>query len=347
MKIGFRVDSSVQIGTGHVMRCLNLAHQLKKEGVTSFFICRPLEGNIINTIQASGFTVFSLSNTVKFDSEHDAAETLQIIDKARIQSIIVDHYEINHIWEVIVKSQIKKLYVIDDLANRKHSCNVLLDQNYYGNYENRYKGLVDRDTELILGPTGLILRDEFYSRKRYVREGTIKNLLVFYGGSDPTNETEKTLKALEMLTFQPISIHVVVGDANPKKEYIQSICMKNNYHYHQQINFLSELMETADLSLGAGGVTMWERCYLGLPSIVTIVAENQRMSSDAAFNYGAIMNLGWHEGVTSEKIADTLNEVIHHRDVLRRISEKSLSLINSENKQRHPLIQAIMEDLIT
>lgn len=285
-KIIIRTDASVDIGSGHVMRCLTIAHNLKREGCNVRFWMEPHTGNLIDYVAQQGY------------------ETISKAEQADLY--IIDHYEIDMEWEQSIRPYTKKLMVIDDLA-RAHDCDLLLDQNVVPNFEVRYDELVPKRCIKLLGPKYLIMREEFIEARQQIRQRNqnIQRLLVFMGGTDPTNETLKILTALEELTFAHVD--VVVGNGNVNKENIEQICHKRNYHYHCQISYMAQLMQQADFSIGAGGSSMWERCYVELPSSSTIVADNQLITTNYANQLGAVINLGWHEEVTVDTYKNLLN----------------------------------------
>jgi UDP-2,4-diacetamido-2,4,6-trideoxy-beta-L-altropyranose hydrolase len=285
-KIIIRTDSSFAIGSGHVMRCLTIAHKLKELGFYVQFWMEPLAGNLINYVAQQGFGLIS------------SAEEADLY--------IVDHYEVDIDWEKYIRQYTKKIMIIDDLA-RTHDCDLLLDQNFVPDFESRYEGLVPNHCVKLLGPKYLIMREEFLTARKQMsqRHKNIKRLLVFMGGTDPTNETMKILTALEDYSFAQIDI--VVGNGNVHKGEIKEICNEYNYQYHCQISYMAQLMQHSDFCIGAGGGTMWERCYVGLPSSSTIVADNQLITTTYAAQLGAVINLGWHEDVTVEKYRNLLN----------------------------------------
>lgn len=285
-----RADASTQIGSGHIMRCLTIAQQLKAKQVEVLFMMANLQGNLIAYVESQGF------------------QTITAYENANLY--IIDHYEIDYKEEQIIRGFTEKIMVIDDLANRKHDCNILLDQNVVPHFENRYEEYVPTYCKKLLGPRYLIMREEFViARKNMItRDFSIDNLLVFMGGTDPTNETLKVLNALEGLQYT--TVNIVVGNGNEEKEKIKQLCEAKGYHYHQQINYMAKLMQEADFCIGAGGGTMWERCYIGLPSSSTIVAENQRLTTNYAQQLGAVYNLGWHEDVTSTTYKEVLQNTV-------------------------------------
>lgn len=349
INIIIRADASIEIGSGHIMRCLTLADLLRKEGAAIYFVCREIEGHLCNLIEEKGYQCLRILNIKQtFDQKQDAMETLNLIELngLKVDLMIADHYQIADQWEQVVRKAASKIMVIDDLANRRHDCDLLLDQNYFNNFETRYDDLIPVNSRKLLGLTYLLLRPEFYEKHpaRDLDNYAIKDILIFYGGSDPTNETLKVLAALDLVDITGFAIHVVVGSSNSNKKLIESKCRERNYRFYVQIDYLAQLMRKADLALGAGGVTMWERCYLGLPSIVTIVAENQRESTEAAAEAGAVWNLGWHECVEITNLVDIINRAIEEPNGLMEMTKKAKQLMQSDKIYKtHPVVGAIME----
>lgn len=359
MNIVFRVDASICIGTGHVMRCITLADLLRAKGAQVFFVCASFEGNLNGLIINKGYRILLIS-TINFHSteinswdwQTDAVSTLDVLhsEKMVVDYLIIDHYGLDHRWEQQMRSYSKKIIVIDDSANREHDCDLLLDQNYYKDKNERYDGLVSPTCKRLLGPEYALLRTEFWEigQAKIDRDGRVRRILVFFSGSDPTNETLKALDALMQIDRSMLHIDVIVGQSNPNREDIYLRCKAlSNVHYHCQVENMAEMMANADLAIGAGGVTMWERCYLGLPAITIIIADNQRETTEAVAEYGAIWNLGWHEFVTSRNIADTINKAINSQLNLREMSKRALQLLNPSDDQSNGveyLVETIIRD---
>ncbi|WP_252312055.1 UDP-2,4-diacetamido-2,4,6-trideoxy-beta-L-altropyranose hydrolase [Sinobaca sp. H24] len=342
-----RVDASIEIGTGHVMRCLTLAEELDDNSYDITFITSDHEGHLADFIQSKGFQVIKLKksskeNSIKEELQHsdwlgtsqevDARDVLHAIaDFTTIDLMVVDHYAIDYRWELIIKGRAKKIFVIDDLADRYHHCDILLDQNFYLDMEKRYEGLVVKHCTLMLGPKYALLRREFKEarEKLRVRSGEVKRILVFFGGSDPTNETTKAVKAIEKLNRQDISIDVVVGASNPNKDQVETLVNKfPNMIYHCQVSNIAELMLNADLAIGAGGSTTWERCYLGLPAITIGVAYNQMEILRAVEKSGAIINLGYSSHVSIENLVERIKSLLSNNNTLKQMSIQSGRLIS-------------------
>ena len=301
------------------MRCLTLAARLQKEGAEICFICRELGGNLCQFVGEKGFSLHVLpahppdpsltgyAEWLTVTQEVDAAETSEILRTIQpVGRLIVDNYALDIAWEQQIRPFVQKIFVIDDLANRRHDCDILLDQNFYRDMEKRYVGLVPPHCRLLLGPRHALLRREFYEARQTLRrrDGTLRRILVFYGGSDQTRETEKAIAALLQLQLAGVDVDVVVGGGNARREHIRRLCEEHGFlRYHLQVSNMAELMASADLALGAGGTTTWERCFLGLPTIVTAIAENQfEMCRDCA-EAGLIYYLGRWDEVAAEDIA--------------------------------------------
>ncbi|MEO4054184.1 UDP-2,4-diacetamido-2,4,6-trideoxy-beta-L-altropyranose hydrolase [Solibacillus sp. CAU 1738] len=339
MNVFIRVDASVEIGTGHVMRCLTLAHRLKKEGKTVAFICRGTEGDCIELIEQQGFQVYQLSNFqgtlwayVEEQWEKDAKETIDILCNFKVAQLIIDHYSIDIKWEQLIRPFTEQIMVIDDLANRQHDCDILLDQNFYLNMETRYEALVPLNAKLLLGPTYALLREEFIEEKMHIRpfNGKLERLFIFFGGSDPTNETEKVLFAIKpIIERYKLSVDVVVGNSNPNKLEIKQICDKiENAYYYCQVNNIAQLMAQADLAIGAGGATTWERIFLELPSIVIAVAQNQIEVAKAVASTRAIFYLGTANEVNREQVLTIVEHLYRDTTELIQIKQNCSNLMS-------------------
>lgn len=324
-----RADASTSIGSGHVMRCLTLSHRLKKEkNVKVVFVMRDLPGNLIDVVEKQGFEVLKLSPAnqkyslngyglwLTVPMEVDAQQTIDLLQHYLqehscevVDRLIVDSYALDEQWEQVLRPYCREIMVIDDLANRRHDCDILLDQNFYLNKDVRYAGLVPENCKMLLGPEHALLREEFYEVKKHLRkrDGNIKNILVFYGGSDLTNETEKVIKALVQLHDEGYNFtaDIITGVSNSRREKIKKLCSKYHFlNYYCQVSNMAEFMNKADLMLGAGGSTTWERLYMELPALVTAVADNQVKCCEECGKAGLIDYAGPANFVESDKIKE-------------------------------------------
>ena len=276
LRIAIRVDSSTQIGTGHFMRCLTLADELVQRGAQVRFISRHILSYLLDMLTKKGIEFMPLENEkgpsnidelphahwLEVSQQQDAQATVKAISDQSWDWLIVDHYALDIRWELVLRNSVQKIFVIDDIADRRHDCDMLLDQNFYKNMEIRYKGLISSQCTKLFGPNYALLRREFIETRKRLRkrDGKIKKIFVSFGGSDPTNETVKALEAIHLLGKTNIEVDVVIGTSSIHRETIATICdLMQEVKIHYQVSNMAELMANADLSIGAGGATTWER----------------------------------------------------------------------------------------
>jgi len=343
-RIYFRVDASYLIGSGHVARCLALASALKRRGGKVKFFSGSCGGSMNDEIMKKGFDLHDLGPVIDFSEsrvtgcedllrtiqQEDAKRFISAIDEEKPDWIIIDHYTLGECWEKIVRPYAKRIMVIDDLANRRHDCDLLLDQNYIHNVE-RYDDLLPSFTTKLLGPKYALLREEFSRFKRIKFKGLspIKKVFIFFGGSDCFNLTLMTLRVFKMSGLNHLDLDVVVGSSNKfynqVKEFVDE---SENIKLHVQINNISELMSEADVAIGAGGSTTWERMVVGLPSIVITTAANQEAFTKELSQDGYINWIGNAEGMNEEGLYNLLVDIIQHPTKLYEQSRKGVTLID-------------------
>jgi len=300
MEIVFRVDASVQIGTGHFMRCLTLADELIQRGAQIRFVSRYLPEYLANLLEAKGYELARLDSAeddadldelsharwLGCSQAQDAKACITALSDRAWDWLIVDHYALDSRWESRLRQSARKILAIDDIADRQHDCDILLDQNFYADMNSRYAGKAPDHCRLMLGPRYALLREEFRQLREQVapRKSAVQRILVFFGGVDADNYTGRAIQALIDMGVADMHVDVVIGAQHPCREAIEAICLRDHFIVcHVQTNRMAELMAAADLSIGAGGGATWERCCLGLPTIAIGTAENQRRQvADAA-----------------------------------------------------------------
>ena len=215
------------------------------------------------------------SNWLEAHWQEDATETLRHIgDVGDGDWMIIDHYALDRRWEAMIRPHVDKIMVIDDLADRKHLCDLLLDQNYYSDAETRYKGMVEPNCQLLISPKYALLREEFTdARSRLERKFSgVKTILISFGGIDLHNDALKAMEAIVDFEYKVI----VVAGGNREYGKMQEFCQNHhNYRLCRSVTNMAELMTEADLAISAGGSTSLERAALGLPTLGWPIAENQ------------------------------------------------------------------------
>lgn len=352
MNVVFRCDASIQIGTGHVMRCLTLADELAHQGAKCYFICREHEGNLIDFIIQKGYETCTLEavslgsseeNTAEstlFHSkwlgatqETDAKQTVHIVSSIQPEWLIIDHYALDIYWEEKLRSHCNNILVIDDLADRKHDCDLLLDQTF-GRNKQDYQDLVPNHCKILCGTTYAILRPEFTKWRQYSlerrKDNGVKNILINLGGVDKDNITSRILESLKQATLPELcTITVVMGSTSP---WLDTVITKANQlpwftEVKTGVSNMAELMANSDLAIGAAGSTSWERCCLGLPTIMLVIAENQ---IDIAENLGSInaVKVVLNDSNLTQVINEYLFELIRNPEKLKAMNRSSADVLD-------------------
>lgn len=316
MKVAFRADASLQIGTGHVMRCLTLADALAARGADCQFICGAHEGNLIEFIRGKGYGAHALpiaheastgltapgpeastplahSHWLGATQAQDAEACAPILAAQRPDWLIADHYALDARWECALAPHYRKLMVIDDLADRPHACDLLLDQTF-GRDAADYRALVPADCHLLCGSQYALLRPEFAALRPYSlqrrAQPALRELLITMGGVDKDNATGQVLHALRTCPLPAESrITVVMGATAPWLEDVRTQAQDMPWPTRVLVGVsdMAQLMADSDLAIGAAGATSWERCCVGVPTIMLVLAENQRKIAEALCEPGA------------------------------------------------------------
>lgn len=314
MNVVMRADASAQIGMGHVVRCLTLAAALRERGVTVLFVCKEHPGHLCKMIEAQKFTVFRLP-VLGDQWEADARQTIEVIAAASVKAewIVVDHYALDERWERELRPHAERIMVIDDLADRGHDCDLLLDQNLVAHLHTRYEDRVPPHCGLLLGPEYAILQatyEELHDRSP-PRSGSLRRILVFFGAADNENLTGRTVAAFLALGRSDVELDVVVmPSASWRHRILEQAAGHDNIHIHSELPTLAPLMLKADLAVGAGGTTSWERLCVGLPALVVTLAANQQLVAQGLSEAGLVRWLGHSDKVDQQALMAALERVL-------------------------------------
>lgn len=339
MNVVFRADASINIGTGHIMRCLTLADALHGRGDHCHFVSRGCAGNLLDLVSSHGHSVYALSNEAgEVTEKHwiaDARETSEIVEGVRADWLIVDHYRLGEEWERALRAPMRRLFAIDDVG-RSHDCDLLLDQNFENPLHACYRESLGAGTPLLLGPAFALVRPTFAASRASAlmrRDGSFKRLLVSMGGSDPENETHKVLAGILMSWKADWAVDVVIGSSNPHRHSIDEACRKlPNATLHVQTREMASLMAAADCAINACGSTTWERCCVGLPALVTVVSNDQIAIAESVAAAGAHVLLGRLADLSAEHYAVALKTLTP--EDLRRMSTAAAAICDGMGAER-------------
>lgn len=312
-KVAFRTDASIAIGAGHLRRCLTLAHALRARGAECRFFCRALPGQMGDAVLAAGFRLDLLpapkacdqpdvtpahAAWLGVDWRRDAAETRALLDSWQPGWVVVDHYALDERWQALALPTGARLMVIDDLADRPHFADLLLDQNY-GRRATDYDGLVPIKTQCLIGSRFALLRPEFAAARPAALArramGPVQTILVAMGGYDAEDASGRVLDVLAaMPEVAGLRVQVVLGGHAPHLLRLQALAATLPLAVEVLVDApdMAGLIAAADLGIGGAGGSAWERCCLGLPTLMLTLATNQRQAAEALDRVGAAVLLG-------------------------------------------------------
>lgn len=323
MLVVFRADASPALGGGHIMRCLSLANELRRLGADCCFACASPTFATVPALASSGHRYLELTAPV------DANELSKKVPGG-CDWLVVDHYEWDASQQAQCRPWARRIMVIDDLADRAHDCDLLLDQTF-GRQPSSYDGLISRECQPLIGSQYALLRPEFaMSREESLArrtDGRLERLIVSMGFTDPANATETVLRGILLSNLQ-LATRVVVGPRSPNLLRIRSLVERNSniFELHVGTNLMADLMRDADLAFGASGSTAWERCCLGLPSVVMMTADNQQMIARALHRADAAICLGETPEVNSAGISKVLSELCLDSSRLIQLSRNAAAI---------------------
>lgn len=340
----FRTDSSSTLGSGHVMRCLTLANELKKAGKQSLFMCRDLPNHISEKIRER-YPVILLpavaeSICANLNSDfwrQDAAEMIAYLNdmKEDVEWLIVDHYYLDYRWEQAMAAAVTKVMVIDDLGNRKHDCAILLDQTY-GVTEKKYQGLLINSSVTLYGTQYTLLSSYFSIAREKVIGKTItdswpKKIHVFFGGFDQPNYTYRFSKLL-LDHFKDISLVALVGDRYEPVEQLRRLSnlFGGRFDWRQNINNVAEHMAGCDVAIGAPGTATWERACLGLPAAYFAITPNQQPLLEELSRLEFCEFMGLIQNSSDSSFLNQFKKFILDTTKLKKMRQQNLKAIDGQ-----------------
>lgn len=346
MRVLVRADASLATGTGHVMRCLTLADALHERGAEVHFASRSLRGHLNRLISERGHVAHALPEPrepfearpdlahapwLEVGEARDRSETEAVLERmGGAELLVVDNYGLDIRWESAMRRRAGRILAIDDLADREHDADWLLDQNLVAGMRSRYDGLVPAFCAKLLGPRYALLGPEFARHRATLRprDGNVRRLLVSLGGVDADNHTMRVLDALDRLGLRSLEVDVVAGGANPHARSLRERCAGHRgWRFHQATSRMAELMAEADLAVGAGGATTWERACLGLPALIVVLGENQRQAALAMKSSGCAEAVAGEEA-SAERLARAISDLLAAPQRLRDMARCNLELVD-------------------
>lgn len=336
IRVAIRADASSAIGTGHIFRSMALFEQWQSQGGTCFFVCRETPGHMIGFLRERGFRVRAIADTD--DPITDAIEfktAVEIEDGA--DAVWVDHYGLDAKWETNACTDSQVLCVVDDLANRPHACDILFDSSHQIEESGLYDELLPKGATRLIGQEYIPLRREFVQYPSPQRDPRmpVERLLITLGGNDPLDASSLVLNALDHPSLSFLKVDLTVGNSNPKAaKLVEQARKMPGVTVRIQHERMAELMAQADLCIGAGGTTSWERCYMALPTLGFILAQNQTVFMQRLESLGVAINLGWADRLSAEDLRMAILKAIDDADWRERSGLAGKALVDGRGVNR-------------
>lgn len=341
-----RADASALIGAGHLMRCLALAQAWQDARGCTIFVMATEAPALEARLRSEAIDVVHFQ--ARPGGSDDATQTAALSKDFGTSWVVVDGYHFGTDYQRIIKDSGLHLLAIDDNGQAEHYCaDIVLNQNFRANeclYSRR-----ESYTRLLLGSRYALLRREFLKWCGYKPEipEVARRVLVTLGGGDPNNLTLKVIQALPQVVVDGLKMKVVVGGANAHHKSLEAAVHDSRLpiRLERNVTNMSDLMAWADVAIAAGGSTCWELAFMGLPSALVILAENQRPIPENLDAAGMAVNLGWQEGMTSDQIAQALQKLMKEQETRKEMSEWGQKLVDGTGGER--VIEAMMLDQLT
>lgn len=324
----FRIDAGVEYGWGHLMRGLALAQELRQLGARVVWVGSYGTGGPLGYLERHGYEVLGLPRPVS--SEQDAELTAAALRQAGIAPdwLIVDHYDLAWKWEARVRHLARRILAVDDVPGRRHRCDLLLDQTAPAQAT-----ALPREAGVLRGPAYALVRREFRAlrqramRRRNTRRGKVEHLLISFGAVDHLNLTSAALAGVAQSGFRGV-VDVVMSEVAPHREEVLRRALETTcvVRFVTGLDNLAPLMFDADLAIGSGGMTAWERCVLGLPTLLVTAAENQRRAAATLRRAGAVDFLGAAEHLQPRAVAERIGYYSRRPDKLIDMALRAATL---------------------
>jgi UDP-2,4-diacetamido-2,4,6-trideoxy-beta-L-altropyranose hydrolase len=326
-------DGGPRIGGGHVMRCLTLARALTAQGAAVAFAANPAAQAVLTAFGPHDITVFPVTDDL--DQAVPAAAAWAAGFKA--DWVLLDHYRLNPDQDAELKGD-RRLAVLDDLAQRPRAVDLLLDPSY-GRSAADYAGLVAEGAQVLAGPAYAAVRPEFAAHRdaallRRREGGHLRRLLISLGLTDVDGITLRVVRALRP-AFPEMILDVALGDAAPSLPALRDWAkIDRALRLHVDSHAMAELMSQADLAVGAGGSSTWERAALGLPTATVILATNQRPMAQAMARDGLLLAVDALEVGFEARLTAAVKQLADDAALRRKLTERSAALCDGLGADR-------------
>jgi len=356
-RVSIRVDASARMGTGHLKRCLSLAEALEQAGATVSLVVRPIDNVAAHVLAHTAWPVHWLSEPEGNDGlaaesslgdpphaswasvpwAQDVRETIAALRAQPPDWLVLDHYAFDSRWHrAVTEALATRLLVIDDTADRTLAADALLDHNWHVDHNTKYAGRVLRAPRWLCGPRFALLSSVYRDAARYRTQPEVRSIGIFMGGTDPGGMSARVLGVCREVGFGG-DIEIATTSANPQLDALRAACTGAlRASLMLDASDLAEFFARHDLQIGAGGGATWERCCIGLPTIVLALADNQTAVVPALTELGVVRAASMPGAAlpTAPPLAAVLTELLHDATARADLAQRAAALVDARGAQR-------------
>jgi len=330
-----RTEASVAIGTGHVMRCLALAQAWQDTGGCATFAMAEATPAVEERLRSEGVKIVRLAAPV--GTQEDSNQTARLAATRQAEWVVVDGYQFGAEYQLALKKAGHKVLFVDDNGHAEYySADLVMNQNAYGGedlYRNRESG-----TELLLGLRYAMLRREFrrWREQRRANSEVGSKVLVTLGGGDDANLTLRVIPAFEHVGLAALEVTIVAGGSNSHTRELEGAVARTEVHLRllRNVTGMPELMAWADVAVSAAGTTVLELAFMGVPTILVTVADNQRSNARACERLKFALNLGDLAHVSPVQLAAAVRELMTDPERRIRMTHSARNLVDGLGAER-------------
>lgn len=331
--MAIRADASPSIGVGHIVRCVALAEAWIDLGGAAILVAcgsRPALDAL------SGEIPLCWLGTEAANASDDGRKFLAAALEAGATVAVIDSYRHSAEWETEMRRAGLTVLAIDDLASRQHDCDFILDSSITADEGEYYRDKVPDRAVRLLGSSYVLLRRMFrQARFRPRSAGPVRRLMISFGGTDPQNRTSAALDAVESVGIADVAIHVVVSSSGAHVSTLrQRIAACPHVRLHVDTRDIAGLMAAADLAIGAAGLSAWERCRAGLPTLMVEVADNQRGVAEQLRASGVVRMVPGEGAAFVANLARALVDALADATWRSGASRRAMELVDGEGAHR-------------
>jgi UDP-2,4-diacetamido-2,4,6-trideoxy-beta-L-altropyranose hydrolase len=335
-RILFLADAGPDVGGGHVMRCLTLARALTGRGAECAFVESRAAAPILRRFGWPAQTLLAMADARDLPALIDSAE--EFANRLQVDAVVIDHYGADWTQESRLSLGGRKLVVIDDLADRRHACDLLIDAGY-GRRREHYDGLVAAGCAVLVGPTHALVRPEFGAARqralgRRAKHGPVRRALVALGLTDVQGVTARVVSALSDVLGE-VRLDIVLGDGAKSLAVLREGALTDRrLHLWVDTAEMASLMADADIAIGAGGSSVWERATVGLPGAALILADNQRGMIEHLAGAGFTLAVDVAAPDFDSRLRTAWGALVADREERWRLAQSSAELCDGHGAER-------------